>query len=210
MSTKIYNAYKYNGNLSSLISFLKEIRSKYHEEKINMFSGLGHIKITEKYVPELKKILPELEKNEITLKELSDELMGDMVFSSFLEKQMKLGYNTPVNIQASAVVFAHNNDIYVKFFGIKNDYYKNNNKLIDFHYQNSTDISNYDWDKEKWEEMSEERQKELEDDWNNREKIWDEIITDYGTFGESGLTFDFHPNDYKMLTFIREIFKNLK
>lgn len=210
MSTKIYDAYKYNGSLSSLISFLKDIREKYIEEKIDVFSKLGHIKITKKYVPELNEMIPDLENGEITLNELSENPMGDMIFSSFLEKMMKLGYNMPINIQASAVIYGHNNDIYVQFFGVDRKYYKDNDKLIDFHYQNSTDMSNYDWDEEKWEDMTEERKMELENDWNNRRKIWSEIITDYDTFGESGLIFNFNPDDYKILRFCQKVFKKFK
>ncbi len=38
MSTKIYDAYKYNGNLYSLFNDLKDIREKYQEDAIELLS----------------------------------------------------------------------------------------------------------------------------------------------------------------------------
>jgi hypothetical protein len=70
-------------------------------------------------------------------------------------------------------------------------------------------MSNYDWEKEKWEDMSEERKKELEKDWDERRDIWDEILG-YDIPSESGFTFDFHPVGYSMTQFCNEITKKIK
>jgi hypothetical protein len=194
MSTKIYNAYKYNGSLYNLLNQLKDIRKEYQEEKIEL---LSHFTTLEIEVENGRKVM---------LKDLDNEILGDMFFVDYLEKRMKIGYNEPENISASVVLYPYKNDIYLHFFGLKQKYIDKIDGLIDFHYQNQSDQSNYDWEKEKWEEMSEERQKELEEDWDNRASIWDEILG-YNTPSESGFSFEFHPHGYHMSEFCRKITK---
>jgi hypothetical protein len=197
MSTKIYDAYKYEGNLSSLLNSLKEIRHLYQEDKIELLSSLDNLEI-------------EVEKDKkIKLINLHEEILGEIYLSRFLEKRISIGYNEPTNIQASAVIYPHNNDIYVKFFGIKNKFIDDIKEFKDFHYQNQVDMSNYDWDKEDWDKMTKERQDELEEDWDNRCRIWEEILGD-DTFGEAGFTFDFHPSGYNLTLFCINVFEKMK
>jgi hypothetical protein len=199
MSTKIYNAYKYNDTLCSLINNLKKIRILYQNDKIDYISKLEDLEVVTE------------NDEKVLLKDLPDNILGEMHLKNFLENIIKRGYNEPLNIQASAVVYALKSDLYVQFFGIKSDYIKHISNLEDFHYQNNTDMSNYDWDTEKWEDMSEERQQELENDWTNRKNIWDEIFNNNNdTPGESGLCFDFHPSDYNMILFCNRILEKIK
>lgn len=201
MSTKIYNAFKYKGKLSELIISLKEIKEKYINDKIEELSKFSNMVITKKDI--------NLVEEDIKIKDLYKKPLGDLIFSEFLEKQIKMGYNTPLNIDSSCVIYAHKNDIYIQFFGLNSNYYKNIlDKLEDFHYQNQSDISNYDWKKEKWEEMTPQRKSQLTRNWNKREKVWGEIIKNYDTFGESGLIFNFNPTSYKLLLFCQKIIKN--
>jgi len=197
MSTKIYDAYKYEGNLHSLLNQLKEIRKDYQEEMINQLSIFDKLEIE---VENGKKVM---------LKDLHEETLGELFFGDYLEKRMKIGYNEPMNISASVVLYPYKDDIYLHFFGLKRKYVDKIDGLKDFHYQNQSDQSNYDWDKEKWEDMSEERQKELEEDWDNRSDIWDEILG-YNTPSESGFSFEFHPHGYQLSEFCRKITKKIK
>jgi len=197
MSTKIYDAYKYEGNLHSLLNQLKEIRKEYQEEKIELLSIFGKLEIE---VENGKKVM---------LKDLDNEILGHMFFGDYLEKRMKIGYNEPQNISASVVMYPYKDDIYLQFFGLHSKYINKIDNLRDYHYQNQTDQSNYDWDKEKWKDMSEERQKELEEEWDEREKVWDEILGD-NTPSESGFFFEFHPHGYHMSEFCRKITKKIK
>jgi len=197
MSTKIYNAYKFLGKTNEIIPMLKDIKKLYLEDITNIFIKVANIKYT-------KKEYNFLEEDTI-LKDLKSYELSDI-----LEDIMKKGYNDPLNIQSSAMVYFHNGDIYIQFFGLKDRHFKKyEDKLIDYHYQNQVDQSNYDWDKEKWEEMTPERQKELEDDWDNRRKVWDEIITDF-TFAQNGLSFNFNPMDYMLTDFCRNVLKTIK
>lgn len=197
MSTKVYDAYKYDGDLKSLIDTLKTLRKQYQEDKIETLSKFENLEIE---VEDGKKVL---------LKNLQEEILGEMFFGMYLEKAMRKGYNLPSNIQASAVVYSYEDDLYVKFFGIKSEYIDDLSGFTDYHYQNQSDISNYDWDAENWEDMTEERQKELEDDWDIRCKVWDDIIGNE-TFSEAGLLFDFHPSGYNMTMFCNEILMKIK
>ena len=103
MSTKIYDAYKYDGSLHTLFLKLKKLREVYQEEKLELLSKLGNIEIE---VDNGRKVL---------LKDLHSEILGDMFFSDYLEKRMKIGYNEPMNISASAVIYPYKDDLYVHF-----------------------------------------------------------------------------------------------
>ena len=197
MSTKIYDAYKYDGGLHSLLKQLQSIRTEYQEEMINILSIFEKLEIE---VENGKKVM---------LKDLHNEILGDMFFGDYLEKRMKIGYNEPQNISASVVLYPYKDDIYLHFFGLKKKYIDKIEGIRDFHYQNQSDMSNYDWNEEKWEDMSEERQKELEEDWDNRRDIWDEILG-YNTPSESGFSFEFHPHGYQMSEFCRKITQKIK
>jgi hypothetical protein len=198
MSTKIYDAYKYNGSLYDLLNQLKEIRKEYQKEKIDRLSIMGIIEIE---VEHGKKVF---------LKDLHKEILGDLFFGDYLEKRMKIGYNEPQNISASVIIYPYKNgEIYLHFFGLNQKHIKKINGLSDYHYQNQSDMSNYDWQKEKWEDMSEERKKELEKDWDERRDIWDELLG-HDIPSESGFIFNFYPVGYSMTVFCNEIIKKSK
>jgi len=197
MSTKIYNAYKFLGKTSEIIPMLKDIKKIYLDDVKNTMVKFSEVK----FYKENYSFLTD------------DSMLKDLPsyhLSYILEDIMKKGYNEPLNIQASSMVYFHKDDIYIQFFGLKiNHFDKYKDILIDFHYQNQSDQSNYDWDKEKWNDMSPERQKELEDDWDHRKEVWDEIITDF-TFSENGLSFNFNPCDYMLTDFCREVLETIK
>lgn len=197
MSTKIYSAYKFLGKTSEIIPMLKDIKKIYLNDVKEMLIKYANISFSKKEYDFLD--------NDYLLKELPSYYLSDI-----LESIMRKGYNIPLNIQSSAMVYFHKDDIYIQFFGLKSKYYdKYKNILIDFHYQNQVDQSNYDWDKEKWDEMTIERQKELEDDWDHRKEVWDEIITD-DTFSENGLSFNFNPDNYMLTYFCGEVLQTIK
>lgn len=203
MSTKIYNAYKFMGTMPELIKILKEIRINYQEYELEKLTKFKDYTFKKEYFKFLQK--------DYSMQELVNEQIGDLILADILEKEMQVCHNTPMNISSSAVVYFYENDIYVQFFGLNDRYIKEYmNKFVDFHYQDQTDMSNYDWYKDDWQNMSDERKKELNDDWNNREKVWGEIINDYDTFAESGLHFNFNPVDYKLTEFCNNLLNKIK
>ena len=208
MSTKIYNAYRFDGNIEELMSILKEIKKEYIELTKNILIGLNYnaIKFTKKRYPFLE--------SDITIKELKDSSFGEFILQDIIEKEKQRGEYNPFNIDASVVVYFCESKIYFQFFGLPRDYQslivkKYKTKFKDYHYQNSTDQSNYNWKKEDWNKMSKERQKELEDEWEERYRIWEKILPDWSSPIDHGLLFDFMPSGYKFSEFCKTILKSI-
>jgi|SRR5579884_2410585 len=96
MSTKIYDFYKYTGgDISDLLSWLRQLREKYIDYEVDMLSKLGVKK---------EKMLE---------------------FSELLDDHTRKGIRSPFNIEASVVVFIHKKDLYVQFFGVPDELYEN-------------------------------------------------------------------------------------
>ena len=210
MSTKIYNAFKFNGNGEELIVILKEIKKEYIQLTKNMlmkcnFSSADWILKKDRY-----PFLP----SDLTWKELKEINFSEFILENIIRKEEKIGEHHPFNISASAVVYFCENNIYIQLFGLPRDYQKQvlnkYSQFKDYHYQNNTDQSNYDWDKEDWNIMAEERQKELEKEWDERKRIWNIIMPDYKAPSELGLSFDFVPINYEMTVFCCDILESIK
>lgn len=194
MSTKIYNAYQFLGTSEELMVILKELKKDYYEYLKTFLKNLHY----SNHVFE-KKRYPFLEQD-LTFKELKQKDFADYLLEDIIHKEIKIGDWHPLNIDSSAVVYFFENKIFIQFFGLPKEFRSfidKNNKFKDYHYQNSTDMSNYNWDDEDWNTMTEERQTELESEWNERRKIWNEIMPDYSVPSECGLTFEFTPMGYK-------------
>ena len=124
MSTKIYNAYKWNGSLTDLPKVKSRLDKIRERAKAHFMSELG-------------KLLPPNFNARVIIEELRRILL--------------LRYNNSLNFNSSAVVYIHKNNIYVQFFGL--DSIPNFDRWLrgfsDFHYQNQTDrppeISDEDW-----------------------------------------------------------------
>ena len=99
-----------------------------------------------------------------------------------------------VDFEIDAVVYFHKDNVYVQFFGAYGAMSRVgktlNKRFSDFHYQDQVDQSNYDWDKEKWEDMTEERQNGLDDEWSKRKEVWEEIFIDYLAPAKVGLSYE--------------------
>jgi len=209
MSTKIYNAFKFNGNGEELIVILKEIKKEYIELTKNKLMKLN-------YSPNwiLKKDRYPSLLSDLTWIELKEISCSEFILEDIIRKEEKIGEYHPFNISASAIIYFCENNIYIQLFGLPRDYQKQilnkYNQFTDYHYQNQSDQSNYDWDKEDWNTMTEERQEELEKEWEERERIWDKIMPDYSSPSELGLSFDFVPINYEMSVFCRDIIKSIK
>jgi hypothetical protein len=199
MSTKIYNAYRVKGTVHDLMEVLKAVRELHKQYIEQVYKKCGKYFNPEDY----KGII---DKNE-TLESLAENDFGDYILEKIIREEIRRGLNTPLNVDASAIVYFYKRKIYVIFFGLSNQLnaiVRTNSFLEDYHYQNSCDQSNYDWEKEKWNEMSIERQKELAKDWREREKAWDKMIGD-GPFYENGLLFEFVPSGYPMTQLCQKI-----
>ena len=209
MSTKIYNAFKFEGTGEELISILKEIKKEYISLTKAMLMNCNYSSWI------LKKSRYPFLPSDLTWEQLKETDFSEYLLEDIIRKEEKIGEHHPFNISASAVVYFCENNLYVQLFGLPRDYQKEvlnkYTQLKDYHYQNNTDQSNYDWDKEDWNTMTIERQEELEKEWRERERIWDKIMPNWGDSpSESGLSFDFVPINYEMSVFCNDILKSIK
>lgn len=88
----------------------------------------------------------------------------------------------PLAFEASVVVLFHKGRIFVKKFGF-GGWFKpvefGHEKLVDFHYQNQVD----------------EPEDVNHEDFEERGRIWEEILGERWTFGDIGLSYDFFSED---------------
>lgn len=183
MSTKIYYAYKYDGTIHDLMKILFKIRMKYWKncrEELKKWGGftakkfLEHEGIAKHLLPYHKSSLEELE-NKYDGK-YRDKPIYELSYCDIdyiLQTYIRSGYNELLNFQASIVVYTHKENIYVQFFGVRGVKKYINKKFSDFHYQNQTDRD---------EKISDE-------EWKNREKVWDYIFKVTDKPSMSGLAF---------------------
>jgi len=173
MSTKVYNGIKFKSKdfnivlkqLKSLMEPAKKIAvEKLKESQIRVFIGMKDLIDVDPY-----------------------EVIKKMEYSA--GKSMRDHEDISVNFHVS--IFPHpNGNIYGYFF---NDVREYKNLLMvdeiceDYHYQNNTDMSNYDWNID-WDDIPKEKQDELEKDWEEREQIW-EYLMGSGTFRENGFMY---------------------
>lgn len=128
MSTKIYNAYKYQGkDINTLLGQLKRMKTKVQKEALNIIGRNTN--------------------SDLTVHNLVD----------LLRKELLSRERTPLNMVSSAVVYPYKNNLYIQFFGLDDRVvfgdkvnFINRKLFKDFHYQNQTDdyvnVSKMQWE----------------------------------------------------------------
>lgn len=174
MSTKIYNAYLWDGTVEELMSFLKELRKKYAEEAtlhLVQFSGwLKHKE--EEYKSEGKYFS----------------------LSIYLRSCINAGLNEPDNLDSSAAVYFHRGKIALQFFGFELFYrdgkrpmmelLRSEPKLIEYDFWNNVDqpeeLTEEQWDDRKdfWDFLQVPCEDGLIYEFSSRNTLW-EIISNY-------------------------------
>lgn len=183
MSTKIYYAYKYDGTIQELMKNLFKIRMRYWEECREGLKEWGSFiakkllefeHITRHLDPYDKKSLENLDTDfDGKYKDKPIYELSYIYLDRILQAHIRSGLNNPLNFQAAIVVYPFKDSIYVQFFGVREIKKYINKKFSDFHYQNQTDKPDKVTDKE----------------WNQREKVWDEIFKVNSKPSTAGLTF---------------------
>lgn len=183
MSTKIYYAYRYDGTIQDLMKHLFKVRMKYWKECQENLKKWGSF--TAKKFLEYESIARHLHPyHRVSFIEIEtdhdgkykDKMIYELTYSKIdyiLQAYLRSGLNEPLNFQASVVVYPYKDSIYVQFFGIRDVKNYINKKFSDFHYQNQTDRPDKVTDKE----------------WNQREKVWDDIFKVNSKPSTAGLTF---------------------
>ena len=171
MSTKIYNAYEWKGTLPGLLKHLTRMRIGYIEEVKNRLVKIRNWDYdTPNNIP-------------FRLLKLREQI-------THIEKIVEVGLNRFANIDASAVIYPwcetyaayepHDDAdtrLFVQFFGVDLLQMDEIERYcVDFHYQNQADKSADVTDEE----------------WKDRERIWDSIFENSSYPSLAGLTFEFY------------------
>ncbi len=138
MSTKIYNACKYEGDLVSLLSELKKLRTSYLEE----------------VKPKISKLAKEMKKTHQTPDDKFQIARDIMKLIKEAGESLEKSF---IDVSSDVVIYPiHNHLFLVQFFGAT---ITPPSIFEDFHYQNSSDqpsnVSDGEWDyrKAKWDEV---------------------------------------------------------
>lgn len=126
----------------------------------------------------------------------------DFIKWCLVEKPFKEKYH-----DTSAISYFYKDNIYVQFFGMYkslDQFIQKNKSFIDYHYQDSTDMSNHN---EVWNEMTDQRKMELESDWLDRKNVWDKILGSH-TPEFSGLLYSLEPSIYEIYGMASDIMES--
>jgi len=168
MSTKIYNAYRIdNMTMPEIMKSLQKLKKETSDRIVRFM------------------------KNNVNHSAILNEFKDFNGFNKMLKDVHQTNINSPFNWNSSVVLYFHENEIYIIFFGVDlpiHDIFNNN--LVDYHYQDQADPW-FDFDLEE----NTEEYKQAEIDWERRKKVWEEIIEDRYSFSESGLYFDLFGKD---------------
>lgn len=167
MSTKIYNAYEFKGDLDELMSMLGRVKKRVWTDAL---VGL--------------------------VADLDDGVkFGWLTYSEALKKAMRSseyyivekGLGCVKNMSCSAVVYPYKKRLFVQFFGLPRDLKLGSKKLVDYHYQNQSDRW-YDFDKRAKDKVWYRAQAK---NYREREKTWEAIFSQSWRPSSAGLVFEF-------------------
>jgi hypothetical protein len=169
MSTSISNAWVFDGEVKEIFALREKVMEAYRLDVLALLNEHSGKKVKNLlYSP-----LPHVQADNVRIEHGEKEL-GELDESDLfrcLKAVIATGLNHDLNFQASMMVYLHRDVFYVRFFGL-NGYFENSQKLIrkwekkgkliDFHYQDSSDGPEDVPKKE----------------WNRRIRIWDRIYKD--------------------------------
>ncbi len=176
MSTKIYDAYRVINDLSM------DNLMKYF------------FRIREEYLDHCVEFVKNTKTDSATFNEISKEL-----------RESIRNEGSFYNFKADIMVYFHEGEKYIQFFGMNfphgNALEELYDFLTDYHYQNQSDP----WWSFTDEEYTDEQIAGFEKDYKEREEVWDAIYSKYYRPNEVGLVFELcTKNDY--YTIARRVF----
>ena len=184
MSTKIYNAYKLvAGDSDHLYKDLNIIRKEY-KELVKEF---------------LKKQMPFFKEKGFVKVDSSGNYDISNLESLLREQENK---HSMYNFNSSIIIYTYKRKFYIQFFRSEHidpentphfKDLKSRGCYIDYHYQNQTDPWFYDEDR-----YTEEDYPELEKEYEEREKIWDELLRDSSVPSKAGWIKELKPEIYEL------------
>jgi hypothetical protein len=162
MSTKIYDAYKWSG------TSMEELLSKLKTMRDLYLEYIA------------ARIVPWSKNSEF------------IAFMDLIQDETTKGLNSPLNIEASVVVYPFNSEIYIQFFGVPKLVFTPifGDSISDYHYQDQSDQP---------EDIS-------DGDWEARKELWDKIL-DWNAPSVSGFSYTLcnEYDSYNVASRVREL-----
>lgn len=195
MSTKIYNAFRFKGNLKELkkeVDIIEEKIINHCSKELEAFTKTTLFDCCWGVKDNLLKNFLEhiaIWKEEYT----KDTVLGKLNsfdLQTLLKSIMETNINTDLNFKSQCIVIPYNKFLIVQFFSVPNHIMKEieeSNKYEDFHYQDQCDP----YYKDSKLQLTKQEKIKYKRNYSLRRKIWDEIYKDTSTPSEVGFTFDF-------------------
>ena len=196
MSTKIYDAFKYNRDVSTLMKYILDYREKWNKYQTERLTQL----VEDAFAHDPKN------------KELFFE--GKLAHSRLMEtirvqskKEMK-DWGDVFDVSADVCVYFHKKKIYIQtFFNDRKAPKFVNNDMVDYHYQNQTDPW-YDYQIDEGKMKESERAKWARD-YRQRKKVWNEIYAgEISTAAQAGMSYSFGKSFSDFYHISIEVYKN--
>jgi len=221
MSTKIYDAYIFNGTSEKLMVQLKKIKQQYAsyvENELKYSCKLSLLSLCDYDETLFNKFLVKTHSSELT----KDTLLGSLppfYVTYLLEILKESRRNTAINFECTAAVFYYKKLIIVQFFGLPSKILnsidsmkeKDVNLFSDFHYQNQVDAYFDDADYRVKHNITAIKLKELRKNWTFRKNVWNKIYDTTWTPIDAGLTFEFFTNSaiFSIVDSFKDAIKNI-
>lgn len=178
MSTKIYDAYKYKGDASTLMRYLLDYRKKWNKYQIERLSTI--VEDAFAHNPNNADLF-------FDGKLAHSKLMVRIQEES--KKEMK-PWGDIFDVSASVAVFFYKKNIYIQtFFNDRNAPKFVNDDMVDYHYQNQSDPW-YDYAIDSGKIHESERSK-WKRDYKQRKKVWDGIYEGVSTPAQAGMGYSY-------------------
>jgi hypothetical protein len=196
MSTKIYDAFKYKGDASTLMQYLINYRSKWNKYQIERLSQL--VEDAFAHNPKNEDLFFE---GKLHHSKLMDRIQAES------KKEMK-SWSDIFDVSAEVAIYFHKKKIYIQtFLNDRNAPKFVNDDMVDYHYQNQTDPW-YDYQIYEGKMKESERAKWARD-YRQRKKVWNEIYPDgISTAAQAGMGYSFGKSFGDFYDISIEVYKN--
>ena len=196
MSTKIYDAYKYKLDATTLMQYLLDYRKKWIAHQIARLTEI--VENAFRHDPENEELFVN--------KELHPHKLMDVIQKDSESKAKSWG--EIFDVSASVTVYFHKKKIYVQTFLNDNNAPKFDNKdMVDYHYQNQSDPW-YEYEIDDGRMDKSERAKWARD-YKQRKKVWDEIYSgEISTAEQAGMSYSFGSSFSDFYHISIEVYKN--
>lgn len=196
MSTKIYDAYKYKRDVSTLMQYLIDYRKKWNDYHISRLSTI----VEDAFAHDPNNELLFFE-GKLAHSKLVDKIQEES------KKELK-SWGDIFDVSGSVAVFFYKKKIYIQtFFNDRNAPKFVNDDMVDYHYQNQSDPW-YDYAIDSGKIPESERSK-WKKEYKQRKKVWDGIYSKgISTPAQAAMGYNYGSDFSDFYHISIEVFKN--